>query len=647
MFFLNLSAAEFLTLLGTLGGLVTALYLFDRTKRKRVVSTLRFWTSVGAAEDQPRRKKVNQPWSLVLQLLSLLCLLLAIAQLNWGTREFRSRDHVLLIDTSAWSGAADAGGKMIDREREAAQSYLSALRPDDRVLLVGSDALSTPVAAFTSDRAKLHSALGGLKEGFSALNLAGALAYARQAQDSSGGRPGEIVYIGPGRVEVETAPASLPPNLRTIRITSNVENCGIRSITVRRSEDDSSSWQATVTVRNDGTAARNLQLHTQYAGTKFASRNYVLKAGAEIEARYDFVTNTAGLLRAEIYPHDALPVDDIASLQLPNNGVLKVAAYTRRKDLLKPLLAADHRLNVEYSDPAQYVSEPKADAVIVDGFSPRNIPSRPTLLIDPPKQNAPVPVKAVVNGATVTQWKSGLDLGAGLHTKEDHLPSAEVFQPASGDLTFASVASGPTIVLRPRSSSGAKLAVIGFDPLHPELRFTLTTPLVFANLLSWLSPESFRTLEFTARRVGAASVPLSEGESRNELQVTNAKGLAIPFTLAENTVQLFTREPDVIRIVSDDRERVLSLTLPDVAHDRWDPAKVANGVPSAATYLPTSTDLWKFLACLGGLGLIAEWYLFGGGRRPSMFSSRPPASRVSAKAPVEKEGERTGDLVSR
>jgi len=244
------------------------------------------------------------------------------------------------------------------------------------------------------------------------------------------------------------------------------------------------------------------------------------------------------------------------------------------------------------------------------------------------------------------QWKSGLDFGAGLHTKEDRLPSAEVFEPAPGDVAFASIAAGPTIVLRPRSASGAKLAVIGFDPLQPQLRFTLTTPLVFANLLSWLSPESFRTIEFTAKRVGAASVPLSEGESRNELHVTNAKGLAIPFTLAENTVQLFTREPDVIRIVSDDRERTLSLTLPDVSREHWDPPNVANGLPPVATYLPTSTDLWKFLACLGGLGLVAEWYLFGGGRKPTIVTRQSPRAR-SSTASLENEGERTGDLVSR
>src|SRR3954447_1264322 len=414
MFFLNLSAAEFLTLLGTLGGLVTALYLFDRTKRKRVVSTLRFWTSTGAAEDQPRRKKVNQPWSLVLQLLSLLCLLLAIAQLNWGTREFRSRDHVLLVDTSAWAGAAGASGKLIDREREAAQSYLAGLHPGDRVLLVAADALSTPVTAFTSDRAKLRSGLASLRASFSALNISGALAYGRQAQEWSGGRPGEIVYIGPARVDVETGETQLPPNLRLVKIPSELQNSGIRSIAVRRGEEDGSSWQASITLRNDGAAARTMELRTQFAGTKFAPRHYVLKPGAEMEARYDFVTNTAGLLRAEIGPHDALPVDDTAALQLPNNGVLKIAAYTRRKDLLSPLLAADHRLNVEYLDPAQYVADRNADAIIIDDFSPNSAPSRPSLWINPPKENAPIPVKGTVNQATITQWKSGLDLGSGL-----------------------------------------------------------------------------------------------------------------------------------------------------------------------------------------------------------------------------------------
>ncbi|MBV8709901.1 MAG: BatA domain-containing protein, partial [Acidobacteriaceae bacterium] len=91
MFFLNLTAGEFLTLLSALGGVVTALYLLDRRVRKKTVSTLRFWPSATAVDEQQRRRRMQQPWSLILQLISLTLLLLAIAQLQWGSRVGRSR----------------------------------------------------------------------------------------------------------------------------------------------------------------------------------------------------------------------------------------------------------------------------------------------------------------------------------------------------------------------------------------------------------------------------------------------------------------------------------------------------------------------------------------------------------------------------
>ncbi len=118
MFFLNLTAGEFLALFGALGGLIAALYLLDRTKRKKVVSTLRFWTAALTAEEQQSRKRMREPWSLVLQLVSLLLLLLAIAQLQWGTRERRGRDHVLLLDTSSWAAELTGRGTLLDQREE-------------------------------------------------------------------------------------------------------------------------------------------------------------------------------------------------------------------------------------------------------------------------------------------------------------------------------------------------------------------------------------------------------------------------------------------------------------------------------------------------------------------------------------------------
>ena len=45
MSFLNLSLGELLGLVGAISAGVVALYLLDRSKRKQVVATLRFWSA--------------------------------------------------------------------------------------------------------------------------------------------------------------------------------------------------------------------------------------------------------------------------------------------------------------------------------------------------------------------------------------------------------------------------------------------------------------------------------------------------------------------------------------------------------------------------------------------------------------------------
>ena len=92
MFFLNLSLPEFLAVLSSLSGVVVALYLLDRLRKKHTVATLRFFAVSEKAPVLKHRRKLQQPWSLILQLLSLLLLLLAIAQLRWGSPALATRD---------------------------------------------------------------------------------------------------------------------------------------------------------------------------------------------------------------------------------------------------------------------------------------------------------------------------------------------------------------------------------------------------------------------------------------------------------------------------------------------------------------------------------------------------------------------------
>src|SRR5215467_6898553 len=91
--------------MGSVSALVVALYLLDRSRRKQVVATLRFWVAAEQPTAVARRKRIQQPWSLLLQLASICLLLLAIAQLRIGSQASTPFDHVLILETSAWMGA--------------------------------------------------------------------------------------------------------------------------------------------------------------------------------------------------------------------------------------------------------------------------------------------------------------------------------------------------------------------------------------------------------------------------------------------------------------------------------------------------------------------------------------------------------------
>ncbi len=638
MFFLNLTAGEFFTLLGAVGGLITALYLLDKSKRKKVVSTLRFWTPAGSAEELQSRRRMREPWSLILQLLGLLLLLLAMAQLQWGSKRWLGRDHVLLLDTSAWSAANGGRTKLLqstllEDEKRLALDYLSRLPGADRVMVVRADGLATPVTPFTANRHQLTSAISASVSESSALNLEQALSFAAQAQSWSEGTRGEIVYAGVGMTSGE--PVDIPSvlNLRVLRPTLNREHVGIRRLAAKRDQQESNSWDATVTLKNFGLEAHRVRLEAQFAGTHFAPRTMELAPRQEAAAEYSFVTSAAGELVARLTPADVLRTDQEAHLRLPQSGPLKVNVYTRRAEELRPLFAANRRLVARFFEPSGYPAADPGEVVVLDGFAPGLRPTLPSLWIAPPRNGSPIAVKGLDYDAVIKTWNNESALGAGLHAREAHITNAEIFEAYEGDTPVASVSGGAIVVGREATPGQARFALIGFDPLQGQLKFQVTTPILFANLLRWLSPESFRTLDLAAGSVGTASIPLDANERQDQIRVVDDSGLALPFTVHGAVLQLFSAEPGVLHVYSGDRERILSLTLPEVAETEWKaPDAAAQGLPRAARLPGGAIDLWKWLA-LAGLGcLVAEWLLFGRQRRAKQVS-------VNKKTAAQREPE--------
>jgi hypothetical protein len=614
--FLNLSLGELLGLATAISAGVVALYLLDRSKRRQIVATLRFWTAADVRTELKHRRRIQQPWSLVLQLVSLALLLLALAGPFWGGAANSARDHVLILDTSAWMGARTRQGILMDDAREQARNYIKALPSRDRVLVLRADALATPATAFESNRNVLEEAIRQSQPGSSALNLEQALAFATRTLASQANSPGEIVFAGAGRVPEDQATlGSVPGNLRVLPVATGHENVGLRKLGMRRSPASPDTWEIFVSVRNYGTKPKDVELALQFGGSPAGSRHMTLKPDAEEQATFTYKTKAAGWIEARLLTpgsRDAFPQDDRARIDLPAERALHVVVYSNEPEALRPLLASNAHAETEFQPTAKYDPQAKADIVVLDRFAPPARPKADSIWIEPPASSSPIAVKGGRKAVKLERWRPETILGAGLRTKDVVFESAEVFTPSPGDIPVAETNDGALVIARP---GPPKMVLIGFHPVQSAMKFELATPLLIANAIRWMSPEAFREWEVQAGTVGTVSVALDKNADAAQTRVVGENGKALPFTIDGSTLRFFSGAPGTVRVVSGNREVVYAMNLPDVGESAWKvPPKVRRGLPKTSAIEEAAAELWPWLAVLGGIGLLIDWLLFGRSR---------------------------------
>jgi hypothetical protein len=613
MFLLNLTWLQFAALFGGISAGVVALYLWDRTHRRLIVPTLKFWIASEQPAQVRRRRRIRQPLSLLLQLASIVLLLLALAQLRIGSPEQASRDHVVILDTSAWMSSRSGDATLMELAQAAARAYVRALTPGNRAMLVRADALATPATAFESSRQALEDAIDHSRPGSTALKLGQAFEFARQAQRLQPGRPGEIVYVGPGRIT--DSPDELAreniPNLRVLSVPDRVENCGLEKIGIARGTSDPDTWHILAGVRNYGAQPRTVTLSLSFGGESIGSRKLLVAPGAGQSASFELRTREGGRLEARVDPAGDFEGNARATIDLPADRPLRVAVYSNRPEILRPVLAAS-MVEPVFRHPYEYRPEAGVDIVIFDRFAPAAPPQANAIWIEPPRGSSPVPVRENAADVTLSRWRADNPLGAGLRAKDVRLDNTEVFYAGPQDTVVAEIDSGPVILAREQEH---KFVVMGFNPVAGSLRYELTTPLLFANILRWMAPDIFKRWELNAGSVGIVTVDLGQGTQAAGAQVVSGRGRALPYTVEDHSLRFFTAERGTVRVMAGDREIVYSLSLPQVAEARWKvPAAAHQGIPRLAAISVDYTELWPLLALLGAAGLLAEWMLFGRAR---------------------------------
>jgi uncharacterized membrane protein len=634
VFFANLTIVELAVLFTAVAGVTVALYLLSFAHKQVRVSTLRFWQAAKRSAERRKRKRIDEPWSLLMQLLALACLLLAVSQPRWGSPESGGRDHVLLLDTSAWMAARSGAGTLSIEAQRKSVEWLKTLPAEDRVMVVQAGPVASPATSFESSHGNLETAIRAARPGSGALDIGQAFDLATQALRLQARRPGEIVYAGAGRVnEARPETIAAPANLRVLPLTGVTRNVGLVRFWMKRAEDAATGWRAFVTARNDSPVRQSVPIIFATGGAVVGTRMLDLAPGAEATASFVLNTHSAAWVEARLGTRDAFPQDNRAVLEVPAQPTLRIAVYTNEPEVLKPLLEADPRNQAVYYTPSQYKPDVDAGLIVIDRFAPSAPPARPSLWIEPPPGAGPIASRRFTTPLALTAWNTNHPLGAGLHTRDLKLESGVFFFPESGDLTIAEAEGKPLIAARPGS---IKSAVLGYHPGRKAFRYELAAPLLMANLFAWYAPEVYLRREVLAGAPGAISVELDEPVSSGSVRVLNSGGQPLPFTVDGSAVRFFAAEPDTIRVIAGSTEQTYSISLPDAGRSQWTPsAGVKSGTGQRRQSVAGPRDLWPWFALAGVALLLAEWWIYGrkrarAGRQRNLMAALKAAAALAA-----------------
>ena len=601
-----------------LSAAVVTLYFYERSRRRQVVSSLQFWPKRPDPPMVTRRRKLQQPVSLLLQLLALLLLVLAIADPRWDERVDVVRRHVVILDCSAWMGAVTSDGQpLISVAGGLAQSYIDAVPNSEPVMLIRGDANPTPITPFTTNRQVLKDAVQASKPSWNAIDLNAAFEVAHSALSLHGTRGGdladhsgvgEVTYVGSSRTVTSNIEEHRFPRVRWIEVHDNVDDRGVTQLIARRLVDDPEVWEVGVKLLQVGERAQEVKMEFLFAGKMLGSKVLALPANGTKELTFKLRTRRAGRLEVRLGSLDHFAPNDSASLDLPGYHRHQVDVYSNSPHGLRSLLEANSSLDIRFYSLHNYLGS-TAKAIVFNEFSPEVVPQSNLIYINPSIENSPVEVLRVARAQRITRWSIDHAVARGLRTRDIVLDKTLVFNPRPDDVIIAESEAGPVVIAR--VENGHKKVVFGFNFADRSLRNRPAAPLLFANTMSWIFPDMYRISELRAQSPGLIEIEVGDTAER-DIVIHSDEGRDIPWSYHAGKVRLFTSMPGSVVVHTPTTETHLALVLPEVPKSTWSPPEgVLHGIPPKTTGSARTSVFWPVLAGLALVCWLLEWRVFG------------------------------------
>ncbi|HSK94345.1 MAG TPA: BatA and WFA domain-containing protein [Candidatus Angelobacter sp.] len=630
--------------------IIVAFYMLRLRRRDVPVGSTFLWQQlIRDVEANAPWQRLRFSWLLLVQLLIAAIVVLAAAR-PFGTVESDlAANVVLVVDTSASMGTVTEDEDRMALARDRAREVVERLPVGGRITVVAAADTAEVLASETDDRQAALDAIDGIEatqrpgDLTDAFALSSALA-ARDAEstvvivtDASGDRVPEVGVGAPVIVE---------------RVGATDSNQAISALSALR-RAGGAQLDLFVAVTNPGTAASTRRLEVLADGQLVEARDLSIPAGQRAEVLISTVPAATRTIEARLDGGDALAVDDRAFAVVPADETTRTLLVGEGNAYLESALALLPRLELYAVGAAGYAAALEAaeedgepyGLMVFDGLVPDELPSAPSMFIDPPDDGPFGTVAGRIQGPVIDRTDPDDPLLRFVDLSTVHIGRARDVTLAAGMRASVATRAGAPLVAVGEVER-RRIGLLSFALSESDLPLQIAFPLLMSNLTDALLPSGEGVLPSSTRlgqtlalevdpRIERVSATI--GDDEEVLPVVGGR-LTLP-----GADRVGIRE---VRAISDESEldgsplgrTAVNLFSPDESDVRpGDPTGLvdmgrvtSDGAPASQ---PTRSEWWWPLA-LGALALLgAEWLLFhrptrrslarAFGRRPVPLGGRP------------------------
>jgi Ca-activated chloride channel homolog len=440
-------------------------------------------------------RTVNAPWQrirrnllLLLQLLLLLLLVLSLARPFVSTQAVAEGNMVVILDASASMQSTDIDGdSRFERARQQVNSLIDGLQGEQRMTLIHAGPSAQVAVSASSNKGSLRQTLGSLSASNGKADLLPAVtlaaAAARQLGDAT------IIFISDGAFPSDTSLPQVPGKARYINVGASSSNVGITALSLR---DAPGGPQLFASVASSGIEPVSALLAIKVDGELRESRSLDLGPRDEQTVTIPGLPLTTRIVEASLSTgegqEDYLAADNQAWALRTSRPASNVLLVSEGNSFIEKSLNLLPNVKLFKTAPAAYAPSSAFGLTILDGTMPSPVPAGNLLLFAPP--NSPlVPVSGTLSFPAIGQVLVNDPLLRFVDLSGTHLASAQrIITPTWARVLARTTNDEPLIIAG--ETDGRRVAVVAFDLHKSDLPLQIAFPILMANLVEWLQPQT-------------------------------------------------------------------------------------------------------------------------------------------------------------